>query len=105
MDGVQHWVNPPPPPSGPPPGLEGFRLEVYSKVYEHLACEDGVTRRARQLLYTSPWFHRQHEAQIVQSQIQAFLGCIGMWQFVSTFTDWRIQQYDEPRTREPPMQE
>ena len=105
MGSVEDLDNRPTPPPGPPPGLEGFRLEVFSKVYEDVHCGNGVFRRAAPLLYKSPVFQTLHEAQVVQSQIQAFLGCIGQWQFVSKVTDWQILWHDRVPCREPPMQE
>ena len=74
MGSVEDLDNPPTPPPGPPPGLEGFRLEVFSKVYDWVHLGDDGFRRAAPLLYKSPVFQTLHEAQVVQSQIQAFLG-------------------------------
>ena len=105
MDSVADYYNSnsPTPPPGPPPGFEGCRLEVSSKVYEWYLC-DGNWRRGARLLYTSPVFDTMREAQLVQSQIQAFLGCIGHWHFVSMVTDWQIRWEDRVPFRSPPMQ-
>ena len=103
MDRVQHWVNPPPPP--PPPVPAGFRLEVSSKVYQDVPCGDGVTRRAYAMLWKSELYPSILEVQNVRGEIKSFLQGLGMWQFVSSVTDWKIEHYDEPPYREPPMQQ
>ena len=104
MCSVENFDNRPTPPPGPPPGLEGFRLEVFSKVYEWVHFGDEGYRRGAPLLYTSPVFQTLREARLVESQIQAFLGCIGSWPFVSKVTDWQIRWEDRVPFRSPPMQ-
>ena len=104
MCSVENFDNRPTPPPGPPPGLEGFRLEVFSKVYEWVHCGDEGYRRGAPLLYKSPVFQTLREAQLVESQIQAFLGCIGNWHFLSMVTDWQIRLEDRVPFRSPPMQ-
>ena len=104
---VPHWMNPPPSP--PPPCRRVpaiFRLEIYSKFCEDVRMGDGGnTLRSYRMLWKSEYYPTQDEVKNVQGEIKSFLQWLGMWQFISYFTHWKIEQYELPPYREPPVQQ